>query len=384
MALAGLSIGSITDLVVGTRPQAPKNRYSNTQALTDFPLVRLFFKDNKEIIDGGAGFSPTGSPSGSSVTAAQSTYEERVRLRDSAAFTWIRPYATTPNVLTQLMGLAAGTIAFFQEHFLFDKFDKAMNSGKERIYNELDARRDGCAASIHNNLELAIASPTQPVSGPSSDFRGLFGIISTTGVGVASDTVGDFNGQQIVNADGTTTSTILGIDASNVDNQRWRNWNANYGGTLNLPALDTMRRGMTRTNFTALDEFKVEGGHPGAGKRVILMGHGNADEYEKLTNAGPDWKIEGATGDVNRATQYTFRGVTLVRTPAFDQISFAPIVGLWTKHVFGISIGGLWMTEEDPVNHMNSTSTFRVDLNSSAMLFCTDRRAGAWVLSTTR
>lgn len=373
-------MGQITDLVSNTRPKHPKNKYTQTQGLTDYPLMRMFFKENKELIDGGAGYSvPAGS-----TTALNASYETSVRLRDSAAFEWIRPYSVSANVLTQLMGLASAPMAFFREHFLFDKLEKAMNSGEGKMVDTLDSRRDGCAASIHSNLEAAIARSTQPVSGPSSDFRGLFGILSTTSLNASSDTTGDFNGSQIVNSDGTTTSTILGIDASNVDNQRWRNWCANYSGTLNLPALDTARRGMTRTNFMALDEFKGQGIRSTEGKRVILMGHANADEYEKLTNAGPDWKISGATGDINRATQYTFRGVDIVRTPVFDQISFAPIVGVWTKHVYGLNIGGIWMDEQDPQTHMQSSTTYRVDLVSSAMLFCDDRRAGGWVMSTTR
>lgn len=379
MGLQGLSMTTITDLVSNTRPEHPKNRYTQTQSLTDYPLMRLFFKENKEILEGGAGYSvPAGSTTGTGAT-----YEFSVRLRDSAAFEWIRSYSVSANVLTQLMGLASGPIAFFREHFLFDKLEKSMNSGSGKMVDTLDARRDGCAASIHANLESAIARPTQPVTGTSSDFRGLFGILSTTGMNVASDTVGDFNGSQIVNSDGSTTSTVLGIDCSNVDNQRWRNWCGNYSGTLNIPALDTMRRGMTRTNFMALEEFK--GGDGGrSGKRVILMGHSNADEYEKLTNAGPDWKIKGETGDVNRATNYTFRGVDVVRTPAFDQISFAPIVGLWTAKIYGLNIKGLWMEEEDPISHQQSSTAFRVDLISSAMMFCEDRRAGGWVLSTIR
>lgn len=380
MGLAGLSISQISDLTTNTRPKQPKNKYTQTQALTDFPLVRLFFKDNKEIIDGGAGYTV---PAGGG-TAFASSYEARVRLRDSAAFEWIRPFTVSANVLTQLFGLAAAPMAFFREHFLFDKLEKAMNGGEEQIVNELDGRRDGCAASIHTNLERAIARATQPLSGNTADFRGLFGILSTTSLNAASDTTGDFNGQQIVNSDNSTTASILGIDASNVDNQRWRNWCANYSGTLNVPALDTMRRGMTRTNFMALDEFKADSARAGAGKRCILMGHGNADEYEKLSNAGADWKIVGATGDVNRATQYTFRGVDIIRTPAFDEISFAPIVGVWTKHVYGLNIQGIWMNEAEPQSHMQSSTTFRVDEVSSAQMFCDDRRAGAWVLSTTR
>ena len=61
--LQGLSRGQITDLVTGTRPKHPKNKYTQTQGLTDYPLTRLFFKQNKEIIDGGAG---TTVPAGSS------------------------------------------------------------------------------------------------------------------------------------------------------------------------------------------------------------------------------------------------------------------------------------------------------------------------------
>lgn len=380
MGLAGLSISQISDLTTNTRPKQPKNKYTQTQSLTDYPLTRLFFKDNKEVIEGGAGYTV---PAGGG-TAYASSFEARVRLRDSAAFEWIRPFSVSPNVLTQLFGLAAAPMAFFKEHFIFDKLEKALNGGEEQIVNELDGRRDGCAASIHTNLERAIARGTQPVAGTSSDFKGLFGILSTTGMNVASDTVGDFNGQQIVNSDASTTATILGIDASNVDNQRWRNWCANYSGTLNIPALDTMRRGMTRTNFMALDEFKNDSARGGAGKRVIMMGHSNTDEYEKLTNAGPDWKIVGATGDVNRATQYTFRGVDIVRTPAFDEISFAPIVGIWTKHVYALNLRGFWMSEEAPQSHQQSSTTYRVDMISSAQMFCDDRRSGAWVMSTAR
>lgn len=380
MGLAGLSISQISDLTTSTRPKQPKNKYTQTQALTDFPLVRLFYKNNKEVIEGGAGYTV---PAGGG-TAYASSYETRVRLRDSAAFEWIRPFSVSSNVLTQLFGVAAVPMAFFREHFLFDKLEKAMNGGPEQIVNELDGRRDGCAASVHTNLERSIARATQPVAGATADFRGLFGILSTTSLNAASDTVGDFNGSQIVNSDGSTTSTVLGIDASNVDNQRWRGWCANYSGTLNIPALDTMRRGMTRTNFMALDDFKQDSPRSGEGKRVILMGHSNTDEYEKLTNAGPDWKIVGATGDVNRATQYTFRGVDIQRTPAFDEIAFAPIVGIWTKHVYGLNLQGIWMSEAEPQSHQQSSTTFRVDEVSSAQMYVDDRRAGAWVMSTAR
>lgn len=379
MGLQGLSMTAITDLVSSSRPNRPKDKYTQTQSLTDYPLVRLLFKENKEIMDGGAGLSvPAGS-----TTASASSYEFSVRLRDSAAFEWIRAFSQSANVLTQLMGLAYGPVAFFREHFLFDTLERAMNSGSGKMVDTLNARRDGCAASVTKNLEGAIARSTQPVTGASSDFRGLFGILSTTSLSAASDTTGDFNGSQIVNTDGTTTATVLGIDASNVDNQRWRNWCANYSGTLNLPALDTMRRGMTRTNFRALEEFTGQGGRSG-GRRVILMGHANADEYEKLANAGPDWKISGGTGDVNRATDTTFRSVGIERVPVFDTISWAPIVGLWTAKIYGLNLSGFWMNEQDPISHQQSSTVYRVDQISSAMLFCEDRRAGGWVLSTTR
>lgn len=366
MGMQGLTSSQISDLLDTTRPKQPKDRYSNTLPYTNFNAAKLLFKQAREDIGGGA------------------TYEARVQLRYGTAARWTQPYAVTPNVLDELVAYSSTARAWFESHFMFDKREKAMNEpSDERIVKNLNARQDGAVIGLWKMIEESICRGTQPTVGAAANFLALFTLLSTCTTGT-TDAVGGFNGTTYYKDDGTSSTTICGIDASTVANANWKNWCATYSGNVDKNLVDSIRRARGRTNFEKLPELKGDPFRSG-GMVAGLCGHTVSEGLVAMANVGSDVRrVEGSKGDPAPLTEVEVCGLPLIKVAALENVSFQPFVGVNTQHLYGMTLSEGWMAQGDPLNHQQSSNTFRVPIDGTCLATVDNRREAGFVIHTVR
>lgn len=371
MGYAGLSATAIVDLVNTSRPREPKKHYSNTQLFVNYNAARLFFKDARE--DLGGGLATNGD-----------SYRARIVLRAATTAQWTQPYAVTPNVLEEVTGYCGTPRAWFEGHWMFDKREPEMNAEDEQIVKVQNVRRDAAVESIYNLIEQAICSGTQAKTGTAANFQSLFTLLNTLETGT-TDNTGGFNGKTFYYDDGTSSTTVLGLDASVVANARWRNWVATYSGGIDAQLVDTIRRARSRTNFQILPELKGDPFRSG-GKVTLAMGLTAFEGMTRLANAGSDVRrIDGGNkADPAPFTDVEVCGLPVMPVAAFENVSFSPIVGLNTKHIYGMTASNAWLNEGDPINHQQSHNVFRVPMDGTCLLTTDNRREAGFVIHTVR
>lgn len=344
------------DLLNSTLEHFDKGYISNTFKYTDNALSRLFFSEAVEDTSGG------------------NRCEWEVRLRASGTAQWTAPYATTPNVVQNVTAKAYAPWRAFEEKIHKSDLEGNMNGGPERLVDIMIPKMDAAMEAIQNLIEEAAAG-SLPTQSDTDQILGLGYWLSPCGTNnsgtyaSATDSVGGFNGQVFRSEDNSTSTTIGGIDASDVANSRWRSWCATHSGVMDSNTVQQVVRALTRTDFKTVPGTEGKSVRR-SGKQVLLMGHTFADQYEAIINSGPDW----LNGDAAGKTNAKIRSIEIVRCPVLDNYSHLPIFGVNTKHIYGRTLAGYWMKKYPFINDRNSMSTFTAAILGQGQIICDNRR----------
>lgn len=358
--MPGVSIASLGDLLNSTLPDLPKT-FSDTLRQTDYPLTRLFFTQFKRSKSGGK------------------YYEKRIRVSTKTTFQFVNLYEPTAALHEDLMAVQRTDWAHWQEKMAYDDREIDMNSGAARIIELMEEQRSGSYEAIYNGIEDGLTLAPQN----STDTKNIAGLpywFPTLELNTV-DPVGGFNGKTVYFRDGTSSTTIAGIDRSTATNGRVKTFAGTYSGYADEAFFNLLRRAITRTNFGTL--MQLEGEKPAdstSGGMYILASHDMNDQIVARINRGPDDQM----GDVERFDQAKFNGIKFVRVPTIGDLAYNPIWGVKKSKTFGIVLKDNWMKEGKAINSQTTPQTWVVPITGSCNLTCDDPRSGGFCLHTVR
>ena len=357
--MPGLTLASLQNFQNSNRAKVRKNTFAETVSFNSYSLLDEFIWRNPKTIP-----------------ASGTKYEERIRLRaNTGATRGVDLYETTSAQKAPPVAVASANYVFYgNKGSVFDLREDALNGGDEAIIRHMDAERSANYEDIANKLENDLA--TTPLS--STDTKHIMGIPTWIRPSMASngtltaDLTGGFNAIYIRYLNGstvTTSPTLAGIDASDVNNERWRNWCATRpAGDLTLPTCHTIRRGMEATKFKALPMLKGEQKTTDA---VVFMSETDHDVYKTLVESGPDDR----NGDVFPFKDFTLGQARIVRAPQLNNDATSSVYFVRLSHFTLIKMPGYWMKEGKVREKPDAHNVVYIPIDIAGQLFCSNPRS---------
>lgn len=355
------AIRSLTDLLTVTLENMPRNEFEETLTRRDVPLARLLFQDARKGKSGGFAM------------------KNRIRVRASTSARAVNPYEGQGALQQNYMVAVATDWITFIDNMLFNEIEDDLNSGNEnQLVDLMKVRRSATHEGLFNLFESQ--SARAPIN--AADTKSIWGFdywfrrISTTGT---PDTEGGFNGLTVRFQD-ATTQTTLGAgsgapDANDPLNANLRNWDASYSGVLDITAFRTLRKARRRTQFRTAADLK--GILDRGGRQLLLMPEDQAEQYEDLANAGPDFN----DGDVTKQSKYKLDGLDMIPVPEFNGLAYLPIYGLKMGQIEGDVLNGRWMKELKAIQDPNDAFTYKIPVTCTCNMRVLNPRNAGFVVS---
>ncbi len=326
----GISAAAALDLVATTLNEIPRGSFTQTLALNAYPVCdRIFGSSGRITADGG-----------------QSGREWRIRLTENESARGTRLYATQTYNQVDVMATLVEPWYMHEASYLIETAEVARNRGAARIVKLVKTRRDACYESIANFFERrGLLCPDSA----SDDLnpRGL--LFHCRGLAAGQvDPVGGFNGTTAIYRDGTTTSLVGGLDATIAKNARLRNWAFTHNGAMDPGLLRQLRTAIMRVGFRPPRSMKLDGPNTVVDRSrfTIFWQQAIGEAYSDLVNTGPDDRNGNASpfwGDL------PFGPVETVSTPALDNESNVPILGVNHNTTRVCVMSGQWLVEDEPI-----------------------------------
>lgn len=353
--MPGLTIAGLTNLQRTTRAKTRKVKFAETLKYNRYAALEEFIW--------------TGKSEGCTGTL----YEERVRLRaNTGATRGVNLYQVTASQKAPPVNtMQVPFIAKENKGIVFDRREKKLNDGEdEQIIDFMNAERSANYEDIANHMEADLFGNPDSAS-DTLKFWGLPMWLrpSMTSAGAfTADLTGGFNGTYIKYGDGSEAATLANIDASSVDNERWRNWVATRASsTFTKDLAITIRRGMEATNFRPLRMLK---GDQQVGDCVIFMSQADHEQYKTLVCDGNDDR----EGDLFPFSEYTIAGARISRAPALDTDSLYSIYGVRLNQWKLLKVPGFWMTEADPIQKDGAHNVIEIPIDIMGNLMTNNPR----------
>jgi hypothetical protein len=188
------------------------------------------------------------------------------------------------------------------------------------------------------------------------------------------DYTGGFNGKTCIFGDTTTTTSIGGIDKST--ETLWRNWAANYSGTVDGALLDAIERGLIFTDFKPPKNIQQYAGQAKRPKRRIFWSLTHEAQYQRLRNQGNDDR----NGDVRPfgfMQSKTFSGVETVPTAALENRTYSPIYVLDMPNFYPFVKADWFMRKSKPMNDVDQHTFYTVWIDCQFNFGCSMPRKQA-------
>jgi len=356
--MKGLAVSEIPDLVNSTLPHF-KNRGKFEAAFElqqYYFLDEVFQKDKYQVQDG-------------------RSIEFNVVLDDNGTARHTKLFSTRTRNMRDVLKQGSQNWCFADAEAYYEAHLLTMNRGASAKAKYIKIQYFAAYKSLANLLERrAVLAPED--ANDQENPNGLLWWFSMLASGQQDDT-GGFNGKLARYGDGTTTTTIGGIDANL--NPLWRNWVATYSGVIDIDTTNTLRRGMIATKFVRPKSVKdLDNGGP-ASKWRVLWSLRHQAEYEELVNSGSDKR----NGDLNPfADMITFRGVRTVGLPTLETVSNSPIIVCNFAHFMPCVHSDWWMKEDEPMRDVDQRHVYVQGIDCQYNYLADNRREMGFILHT--
>lgn len=366
MAGTGLSAASILSLVRTTQTKYMKNKWVGTQNLTKYSLFQEFSGLKSESFGGTKyGWKVYMTPNDGAVRGT--------RLYSASAATKGMPpvEANVPIVLKEAKGI------------VFDYREIALNNDPEaKIVSEYEVQREAVNEAIANHLENDLAFGTQNSTDDLS-FNGLptWGRPSWSGTAYTANTSGGFTGQRIRFRDGSSSNTLAAIDATDVNNARWRNYTHTHDGEM-TPALyqKLVAIAQDETYFTPYPMRKGDGY---VGDCVLFMGDSFYATLRNIVNNGPDDRGRGGNkANVMPFTEFEVGPMRVCRAPILNGHALNnPVWGVRLGAFEWRKLDGFWMKELPAIDKgaSDAHNTAYIPIDICGQLICKNPREGIFL-----
>ncbi len=181
-----------------------------------------------------------------------------------------------------------------------------------------------------------------------------------------TDYSGSFSGQTAIFGDRSTTTNIGGIDKST--ESLWRNWAANYSGTVDANCLDTIERGLFFTDFQPPKDVAAYT-NTARPKRRIYSSITHAAQYQRLRNLGNDDR-NGDVRPFGYLGQKNFSGVEWVQLPILENRARSPIYVLDMPNFYPFVHRQYFMKKTKAMNSVEQPNFYTVWLYTKFNFGC--------------
>lgn len=320
-------------------------------------FVAAFEKQNYLVVDEWFGGNRYNVQGGNQI-------EGRVVLGHNGSARMVRPMQVTPRNHGDNFRKYTSPWVTAQGEVNYDEQIASSMSGDAELVDYMEGQ---FFVGIQSNLELlenqGFAIPDD--ANDDLNARGVFYWVNFANAGT-TDYTGGFNGQTAIWGDGTTTTTIGGIDKST--QALWRNYTVNYTGTLDAIALDALERGLIFTGFQPPKQ--VSQYHKNLRvKRRIYWSMSNEAAYQRLRNAGSDDR----NGDVRpfgfMGTK-NFSGVETAGMATLEGHAHSPIVCLDLTTFQPCVKRGWFLRRSKAMNDIDQHNFYTVFLDSQFNFIC--------------
>lgn len=331
MALTGVSIESLRNLQQNYIPKVRRGM-QESQKLSVYAGTMLLIMSGRAV-----------------TTNDNYEYGWNVRLRSADGSTHEhQPYARHNATQHDVQERASVKMATRVNTALkFETLIKAYNGGSaEKVNDQYKMDLSAQQEEINNALESEACWGVPPSSTLTNKFLGIpywFGrFCDSSGNFSASETPG-YNGIRTRFGNGTASSTIGGIDASPVANDRWRALGFTHAGVVDDLFIAKIKVCIEEQKFQRLPGLTGEG-LEGAKQRIFVCPtiYDHASDY--CAKQGPD---DGEMYMKAGTTPKIF-GVPFVRTPGLAGDASLPIYGINSDVVEFLKVAELWMKDGDP------------------------------------
>ena len=262
--------------------------------------------------------------------------EWRAIYRKSAAAQFIRPFQVTPNPYINVFTKGSAPWVHMETKATFNQI---IASDSQSPADLVDYVRGEHFVALEAAVEL-MEDTGVDVPWNSNDDKAPYGLpywFPPLDTGT-TDYEGAFGGKTATWGDGTTTTTIGGIDRSTYDLAR--NWAVNHRGHVDMNFCRALRRAMEYTGFK----------EPADLQEFIRMSAGDSWmfftpmdfklQYEDLVNSGPDDR----NGDLNpfKGSSLTYRGMRWRSMTALNDSTLQSCFGINLAHFFCVVRRGWW------------------------------------------
>ena len=196
----------------------------------------------------------------------------------------------------------------------------------------------------------------------------------------AGITAGGFKGKTVRFQDGTTTTTVAGIDGA--VEAKWRNYADTYTKVDNA-LLRTLRKAFLLTRFKPPMFVRSPGQDNPGPMAKIYCNSDIAVELMDLSDKRDDNNTQKdlagkALVDVEGTTFFNRRPIQYI--PQLDGVDYDPLYFVdWSK-IQPIVQDGYWMEESEPMIDRSQHTTVTVFLDGSHQNLCTNRRTAGFVI----
>lgn len=362
--MPGITQSQMIGLLNATLSKFLKGRFIGTQQLQSYPAVEKFILAGKN----GTSFDSL-------------SFEWEVAMRTNVgSFRGVNFH----EAWSALEGPAptrakVDIIKYEGKGIVIDARERKLNAGPGQIVDIVKVKRDRFFAEVFKVLETDIFG--RPTS--TSETTKLWGLpmwarpSMTSGGVFTEDTTGGFNGTYIRYADGTTgASTLANIDASEVNNEEWRNWVFTHGGSMTIDVCKAVKRANNYTKFRA---YPKKIGDTVMGMVSVFMCQEFHEEYINLVNNGPDDRGTGGNkADLFPFQDGTLNGVNIIRTPQLDSDATLPIYGVRHDHTYIARMPEFWFKESGFREKPNAHNSLYSPIDVCGNLICESPREAIW------
>jgi hypothetical protein len=216
------------------------------------------------------------------------------------------------------MGRSLGFVEWVtaQGYCTFEDVLMTLDRGESALIDYMDDRYwRGAASKVEMLEETAVGAPDSATDTKNpSGFEYWVNYLNSG----TTDTVGGFNGQTVIFGDGSTSTTVGGINRAT--QAKARNWAATKTG-INMTFIDTVRRGLKATKWKVPKRLRQYVKNKES-KRRALFNHNDLSEYERMVNSGGD----NRNGDINPFhDEVTLLGVSTRGLPAMNGMTYSPV-----------------------------------------------------------
>lgn len=351
----GVTTGMLRDLLATGLAKLPMGEFEVALQYQTYPIVDQWFRRVKRRVASGHSISM------------------RVQLTTNGSARHVGLYEVTGNAQVDTMSEISAHWVHAEAKMHWERHELDMNRAPSRLIDLIKERRVAAMMDLADEIEEK-AWLTPPTSTSQKFPLGVPYWINFLNSGT-TDYNGQFAGYTAVFGDGSTTTSVGGIDGSQATFSKWRNWAANHTG-MGMQLIDTLRRAIRRVNFTP--PMSVRQLYNGPSSQLRLYSNQDmADEYERMVNAGPDDR----NGDLNPfGGLLTFKRIPWIAVAALDAINYNPIYGLNHGHFFPYVLRDWWLKEDEPIRDRAQRHVFTVGIDCSYQFFCNNKRAGGFVI----